>query len=285
MSVRNAQRHRNLSRFRRDLERFEDRTAPAVIAWDGGPTGNGTDWLVAENWDYVDSFGVHHDVLPGADDDVTIGSTGSDPTINLGGTGEVHIVSSTRALVISGTLSVQGPASSLSALTVLGTLKTTGTVTVTGPTAIDGATIAVARLEAQGGLVMDNGGTISGGVLVNTGAATISAKNYTLGNGADGSYFLASGGMFENRGTLTVQDNVGFVQGAGPAGLFRNEGTLTVAGPIGATIRVPVDSSGPISVLGGGFNVGGREVPGSNSSFSGPINVAPGSILAFIGSG
>src|SRR4051794_29353440 len=28
-----------------DVQRLEDRTLPATIAWDGGPTGNGTDWI------------------------------------------------------------------------------------------------------------------------------------------------------------------------------------------------------------------------------------------------
>src|SRR5437016_5173127 len=32
------------------LERLEDRTVPATYTWDGGPTGAGTDWLAAANW-------------------------------------------------------------------------------------------------------------------------------------------------------------------------------------------------------------------------------------------
>jgi hypothetical protein len=61
--------------FRPRLEVLEDRAVPAMIAWDGGPTGNGTDWLDATNW--------AGDVQPGAADDVTLGSTGGNPTIVL----------------------------------------------------------------------------------------------------------------------------------------------------------------------------------------------------------
>ena len=57
------------------FEALEGRAAPAIIAWDGGPTGNGTDWLDPVNW--------AGDVLPGAGDDVFIGSTGSNPTIKI----------------------------------------------------------------------------------------------------------------------------------------------------------------------------------------------------------
>src|SRR5262245_37825962 len=46
------------------LERLEDRTVPATVNWDGG--GGDTDWNNRFNWDT--------NTLPGAGDDVQIGS-------------------------------------------------------------------------------------------------------------------------------------------------------------------------------------------------------------------
>src|SRR5262245_35110276 len=48
------------------LECLEDRLAPALILWDGGPTGTGTDWQVPANWD--------GDVPPGVFDNAEIGA-------------------------------------------------------------------------------------------------------------------------------------------------------------------------------------------------------------------
>ena len=50
------------------LEALEVRAAPAVIQWDGGPTGNGTDWFDPANW--ADPNG--RDALPGPNDDVQL---------------------------------------------------------------------------------------------------------------------------------------------------------------------------------------------------------------------
>ena len=69
------------------VERLEARDLPAFILWDGGPGGNGTDWLTAVNW-----LG---DVLPGPTDDVDIFDSGMNPTITLGANTEVRSVYST----------------------------------------------------------------------------------------------------------------------------------------------------------------------------------------------
>src|SRR5688572_5104883 len=80
------------------LERLDDRAVPAVIAWDGGPTGNGTHWLDAANW--RDAAGI--DALPTAADDVTLDATGASPTIVLGNSTAVRSITSTRALQLTG---------------------------------------------------------------------------------------------------------------------------------------------------------------------------------------
>jgi len=87
------------------LELLEDRTVPSTIAWDGGPTGNGTDWLDPVNW--------VGDVLPGATDDVTIGNTGNNPTISLSATTAVGGFANSRSLTVSGLLSVNGGGSNI----------------------------------------------------------------------------------------------------------------------------------------------------------------------------
>src|SRR5437764_14975482 len=93
------------------LEALEVRAAPAVIQWDGGPTGNGTDWLDPVNW--------AGDVRPAAGDDAALGPTGSSPEIIVGATA-VRTVSSTRALRLTGTLTVGAALSSFADLTFAG---------------------------------------------------------------------------------------------------------------------------------------------------------------------
>src|SRR5690242_18092528 len=77
------------------LEVLETRTLFANIAWDGGPTGDGTNFLLAANW--------AGDVLPGAGDTATIGATGTNPTITVPfGTPAVQVVNTSRNIQMSG---------------------------------------------------------------------------------------------------------------------------------------------------------------------------------------
>ena len=55
--------------FRPLVECLEDRLAPAVVSWDGGSLGTGTDWNVAANW--------VGDVRPGPNDDAVIDVPGT----------------------------------------------------------------------------------------------------------------------------------------------------------------------------------------------------------------
>jgi hypothetical protein len=64
------------------LEPLESRTVPAVVTWDGGPAGTGTNWLDPVNW--------VGDQLPGPNDDAIIASTGAE--ITVGGSAGVHSV-------------------------------------------------------------------------------------------------------------------------------------------------------------------------------------------------
>src|SRR5438067_3495504 len=85
------------------LERLEDRAVPATIAWDGGLTGNGSNWLDPVNW--------VGNVLPGPNDDATLGSTGGNPTITLAANTSVRSVSSTRAIQVTSSTLTLGAAS------------------------------------------------------------------------------------------------------------------------------------------------------------------------------
>src|SRR5207244_213016 len=121
----------------------EDRTAPAQITWDGGPTGNGTDWLNPVNWNYRDPQGQDHDALPGPGDDASIGGTGTNPVILLNGNAAVHSVNSNRVVRITGgALALGAATSSFSNLTLAGgTLDPAdgaalANSTINGPTAL-----------------------------------------------------------------------------------------------------------------------------------------------------
>src|SRR5262245_31335068 len=114
------------------LERLEDRAVPAAITWDGGPTGNGTNWLDAANW--RDAGG--NDVLPGAGDDVTVDATGSSPIVVLGGSTAVRSITSTRTLQLTGgTLTLGATANRFYLLTLDGgTLSPADGASFTGGT-------------------------------------------------------------------------------------------------------------------------------------------------------
>ena len=94
-------------RYRPELERLEDRLAPATITWDGGPSGTSTNWNTAANW--------VGDVLPGPSDDAVIGAAFSGITISTSANVAVKSVTSDAALVIGNNLSftVTGPCSCL----------------------------------------------------------------------------------------------------------------------------------------------------------------------------
>ena len=87
----------------------------AVIAWDGGPSGTGTDWSVAANWS--------GDVLPGAADDVIIDVPGSVTITHTSGADSINSLS----LASNDTLSLSGGSLSIATASTLdGTLALSG---------------------------------------------------------------------------------------------------------------------------------------------------------------
>ena len=170
------------------LEMLETRTLFANIAWDGGPTGDGTNFLLAANW--------AGDVLPGAGDTATIGATGSSPTITIPiGTPAVQAVNSSRNIQLAGgslsggTWTFSGGANmlgsnspgSLANVTISGgdlvLNSTSATVTVSGTTSFPAA-----RLTANNAtLSMGPGYTLNS--LVSVEGATTGARTITMAAG------------------------------------------------------------------------------------------------------
>ena len=114
-------RPRKRSRLLLDFDRLEDRLSPAVIAWDGGPSGTGTDWHVAANW--------VGDVLPAAADDAQIGAAFSGITITSNADVTIRSVNSAAAINVSGgTFSLGVAGGPLVMALVLGWLGRTGPI-------------------------------------------------------------------------------------------------------------------------------------------------------------
>src|SRR4051794_29020733 len=94
------------------IERLEDRCLLAVISWDGGIAGIGTDWNAAANW--------VGDTLPTAADDVQIGATFAGMTIThaTASTTIRSLVSEAKLEMASGSFSIAfgggAPASQIS---------------------------------------------------------------------------------------------------------------------------------------------------------------------------
>lgn len=146
--------------LRHGLQQLEDRAAPAVIAWDGGPTGNGTDWTDPINW--------VGDAVPGTTDDVILAATASNPTIVLRSDALVRSVVNDRSLSIVGDgLGANG------ALMVNAGFANNGLLALTS----EGGAFTPSVTLAGGSLTNAAGGTLAGNGIVAghvTGAGTVS---------------------------------------------------------------------------------------------------------------
>jgi len=118
----------------------------ALVHWDGGPSGTGTDWNIAANW--------AGDVLPGPDDDVVIDVPADVTIVHGSGTNSIKSLSSRKALTLTG-----------------GTLDVAGTVQVDNTFTLNGGTLANATvLPGSGGQrlsILSNSANCLTGVTVN----------------------------------------------------------------------------------------------------------------------
>jgi len=197
---------------------------PATITWDGGPTGQGTNWLVAENW--------VGDVLPGPNDDAMLGPAGAgQPTeITLTGTASVHSVTVTGVTLnllnatFSGSLVNRGTLGATSAI-VNSRLANEGTITVAGDTTWN-----------------------SPGDSTNSGTINVSGGNLTL-NQLAGATFATTGTVTLDNGRTFAVNGGTYSQSAGSTNLDRGISILTVAGNYSQTggvlaVLVPGDMFG-----------------------------------------
>jgi RHS repeat-associated protein len=184
-------------RLRLVLELLEDRLVPAVL-WDGGPTGTGTSWHDAVNW--------QGDALPAAQDDAEIGGAFSGITITSSADVTIKSLTSAAALQITGgTFSIAAASSITNAFTLSG-----GTFTGAGDLTINGSlTWTLGTMAGSGKTVLATGGT------------------GTLASG----FFKTLGRTLENRGTLSYT-GTGLFFGAVPGepALLDNLGTLNLSG-------------------------------------------------------
>jgi hypothetical protein len=228
------------------LEQLEDRTVPAMIVWDGGPTGQGTNWLDPANW--------VGDVLPGPNDDAVIGpaAPGQPTEITLTGNAAVH-----SATVTGVTLSLLNATFSGSLLNH-GTIRTTS-ATVNGPLAND-ATITVAGDTTWN----------CPGDSTNSSMIDVIAGNLTLNQSAAAT-FGTTGTVTVGNGRTFAVNGGNYSQSAGKTTLYVG-GTLAVAGNFsqtGGVLEVAVNgsmtggtgSSGVITVTGGVTLGGSLAVP------------------------
>jgi hypothetical protein len=190
---------------------LESRRLFATVNWDGGPTGNGTDFLTAANW--------AGDVLPQAADTAVIGATGTNPTITISGTPAVQTITSSRNLQMTG-----------------GTLSG-GTVALSGGAAILAST-NLGRLSNV---------AITGDVLLNTADASLVLS----GNTSFTTARLTTGGVNLRMAAGYTLNSPVVVEGAAGGQrrielAFGGGGTVTIGAS--GVVRVAAGAGGPLFI-------------------------------------
>ena len=178
------------------IEGLEGRAMMAVVHWDGGSDGWGTNFLDAVNW--------VGDVLPGPADTAVIGATGTTAAITLSGTATVAEIDSSRPLRIQGgTLSgarfegtgaaqlvATSSGGTLSAVTLASNLDvSSGSITIRNSLTLDGATVRIG----------DRDGT-------NAAAVTFDGGTQTIDGTGDFVFGAHSSNRIFPRGTSASQD-------------------------------------------------------------------------------
>jgi hypothetical protein len=214
------------------LEPLEDRLAPAVVNWSGGPTGTGTNWNDPTDW--------VGNALPTSADDAIIGSAFSGITITATSDVNVRSVRSSAAIQVNGGIFALGSATSVidEAFTVLGgsfrlsgtTLNGLGTLTNDSDLVAVGSTVNTG-LDNEGSLVVQLGTSTFNGAFTNGAAGTVTVLA-GFSPFADTTLRVANG--FTNAGLITLTAGPNFVGLAST--LTVASGTLTNAA--GATINV-----------------------------------------------
>ncbi len=269
-----------------------------TINFDGGPSGSGTEWNVAENWDA--------DRLPAAGDVACIG--GSFAVTLSSGNHEVEtlLVTSTAVFTQSGgVLTINSVGSS--SIGSGGFVQSGGTVTGPGTLNINGLWTWTGGTQSGNGVTNANGGislsgaaskTLSGRTLNHAAGQTTThtdAGNLLLGDGAvfnnNGSYDLQSDASIDNTGLAprTFNNNGIFTKsgGAGSSSInpsFTNTGEVNAnSGTLG--LNNYTQTAGTTRLNGGSISSattiqlqGGLLEGANNSSITGDINQTGGTI-------
>jgi hypothetical protein len=245
-----SRRARSPRRLR--LQCLEDRAVPATVVWDGGPTGQGTDWLTPANW--------VGDVLPGPNDDAVINQiTNVSTNITVGASTSVHSVTvntSRYIRLMGGTYSVGAGTSKFYDLDLQGgSVDFADGATLTDNSPLYGASYIEATGGSSGTYTNPVGRTLnlSGAVITApfTNQGTVLATN---SNQIAGAFTTTSTSVIRLPGlstqsVLTISQNAtnnGLIElAAGSANptdqLYTGSGILTNAP--GGTINVP----GPVA--------------------------------------
>jgi hypothetical protein len=278
--IRNPRRGRALTSAipsRYLTEPLERRMLLAQIFWDGGPTGDGTNWHLAENWVL--------DALPQSGDTAVLDPTGTNPTITISQTVSVQAINTSRNLQLNGgtisggTVNTTGGAvlqvgssdGTLSASTVNGvvTMLSAGNLFVTGGLTLNGT----ASTEGASGFLTG---------ITFTGTQTLSGTGSIVFNGTTGSNPFINIGNAGN--VLTIGPNITIRTGTrggniGSSGRsIINQGTIS-AETSGQTLDVSgntVTNMGTISLTAGALSI-------NNVSNSVPISAASGTTLTLNG--
>ena len=186
------------------VERLEDRTAPAVIQWDGGA---GTfNWADANNW--------VGNILPGSSDEAVIGSGFAGITVTSSGNVAIQKLTCAATLQVNGgtfSLTSSTDSSSTTSLSLVGgTLDGAATLMVSGTFAWSDSTM---RGTGKTALAATATGTITGGdeylgrILENAGNLAFSGNRMIVGVSASESGVInnLAGATFTASGLITLR--------------------------------------------------------------------------------
>ena len=231
---------RQLSR----LERLEDRCLLAVIAWDGGLSGMGTDWHDPENW--------AGDQPPGPEDEALIDAAFAGITVSSGGDVTIDKLTSHAAVELSGgTFKLLRPSDSEPDLAS----RIYDSLTVShGTVEIDGKLDVLGVLHWTGGIgaIKGSGQMVVHGNLEISGFGTHSLKATLINSSMAtwtgwGSVFLTDGAVLVNQegATFDMRSDDPSRTIWGHDGKFNNLGRVQTKS---ASINVEYNNAGTVEV-------------------------------------
>ena len=260
---------------------IEDRTAPALVTWDGG--GNDFNWNNALNWD--NPVALDPNTLPGAGDDVVIDYGANDfSVVFAGGTTTIRTLTSRASLSVSG-----------------GTFGLLGASTIDEDLFLSARIESGASLSVAGTLNWPQGGFAGGGTVTVAEAGTLvmAANDHYL----DGSALVSRGAPPGRAGTSSCttgrrsptpapwpcRPRHSLYSPAG-GGSFTNTGSITKTGGGQTFVGVPFANAGTLTVQAGSwYSDGGGTTTGSVAAAAGTLltvynhTLAAGSTLTSAG--